>query len=79
MPRPNGDSRPAWMPRHLCRHQQFPGFCGKPPKRFTLAKPAQGIEAVSFFACGKKDTSAKPGPATQVAGCAQILKKFRNV
>jgi hypothetical protein len=37
-------------------------------KRFWFA---QGIEAVSFFACGKKDTSGKPGPATQVAGCAQ--------
>jgi hypothetical protein len=24
---------------------------------------AQGIEAVSFFAAGKKDTSGKPGPA----------------
>jgi hypothetical protein len=24
--------------------------------------PAQGIEAVSFFAAGKKDTSGKPGP-----------------
>jgi hypothetical protein len=23
---------------------------------------AQGIEAVSFFAAGKKDTSVKPGP-----------------
>jgi hypothetical protein len=27
--------------------------------RFTAA---QGIEAVSFFAGGKKDTSVKPGP-----------------
>jgi hypothetical protein len=27
--------------------------------RFTAA---QGIEAVSFFAVGKKDTSVKPGP-----------------
>jgi hypothetical protein len=33
---------------------------------------AQGIEAVSFFACGKKDTSGKPGPATKVAGCAHL-------
>jgi hypothetical protein len=29
-------------------------------KRFWFA---QGIEAVSFFAAGKKDTSGKPGPA----------------
>jgi hypothetical protein len=46
----------------------FQEFHGKPPKRFTLAKLrktktalrfwfAQGIEAVSFFAAGKKDTS----------------------
>jgi hypothetical protein len=35
---------------------------------------AQGIEAVSFFAWGKKDTSGKPGPATEVAGCAQNKK-----
>jgi hypothetical protein len=34
--------------------------------------PAQGIEAVYFFATGKKDTSGKPGPATQVAGCAHL-------
>jgi hypothetical protein len=32
---------------------------------------AQGIEAVSFFAADKKDTSVKPGPARR-AGCAQI-------
>jgi hypothetical protein len=43
-------------------------FHGKPPKRFTLVKLhkpkpakrflfAQGIEAVSFFAAGTKDTS----------------------
>jgi hypothetical protein len=34
---------------------------------------AQGIEAVSFFAGGKKDTSGKPGPAAQAAGCARIF------
>jgi hypothetical protein len=28
---------------------------------------AQGIEAVSFFAAGKKDTSGKPGPRAKGA------------
>jgi hypothetical protein len=28
---------------------------------------AQGIEAVSFFAAGKKDTSGKPGPGAKGA------------
>jgi hypothetical protein len=28
-----------------------------------LYSEAQGIEAVSFFAAGEKDTSVKPGPA----------------
>jgi hypothetical protein len=40
--------------------------------------PAQGIEAVSFFAGGKKDTSVKPGPAAQAAGCAQNQNKNKN-
>jgi hypothetical protein len=30
---------------------------------FLMTPAAQGIEAVSFFAAGKKDTSVKPGLA----------------
>jgi hypothetical protein len=50
------------------------GFVRRRPTDNQTAKWfwfVQGIEAVSFFATGKKDTSGKPGPATQVAGCAQ--------
>jgi hypothetical protein len=36
---------------------------------------AQGIEAVSFFAAGKKDTSGKPGPAVR-PDAPKFLKKI---
>jgi hypothetical protein len=66
--RPKGGSRMPLQPRlsgtegrHGGRRQQFPGFGDANPEgakrqgcRFA---PAQGIEAVSFFATGKKDTS----------------------
>ncbi|MDR1353093.1 MAG: hypothetical protein LBK05_07410 [Treponema sp.] len=58
--------KPAGMPAVVIRE-----FCGTKLKavkrhggRFTAA---QGIEAVSFFAGGKKDTSGKPGPRTEGA------------
>jgi hypothetical protein len=41
--------------------------------RFTAA---QGIEAVSFFAAGKKDTSVKPGPRA-VLPCGQAGARMR--
>jgi hypothetical protein len=35
-------------------------------QRFNSSlRDAQGIEAVSFFAADKKDTSGKPGPAAR--------------
>jgi hypothetical protein len=37
---------------------------------------AQGIEAVSFFAEGKKDTSGKPGPRA-VLPCGQVGARMR--
>jgi formylglycine-generating enzyme required for sulfatase activity len=38
------------------------GLCPNSTAACSLGD-AQGIEAVSFFAVGKKDTSGKPGPA----------------
>jgi hypothetical protein len=49
------------------RQRRIDGVCRKQTPRQKIATegdflPAQGIEAVSFFAGGKKDTSVKPGP-----------------
>jgi hypothetical protein len=40
---------------------------------------AQGIEAVSFFAMGKKDTSVKPGPRTRGARMRPELRIFQKL
>ncbi|MDR1127980.1 MAG: hypothetical protein LBL20_01605 [Treponema sp.] len=40
--------------------------------------PAQGIEAVSFFAGGKKDTSGKPGPRAGLPVDAPGMKKDKK-
>jgi hypothetical protein len=37
---------------------------------------AQGIEAVSFFAEGKKDTSVKPGPAARRQDAPELKRKI---
>jgi hypothetical protein len=42
----------------------------------TCTGNAQGIEAVSFFAGGKKDTSGKPGPGA-VLPCGQVGARMR--
>jgi hypothetical protein len=49
------------------------------PKIFSIflkLRNAQGIEAVSFFAGGKKDTSVKPGPGA-VLPCGQVGARMR--
>jgi hypothetical protein len=41
---------------------RFAVICRYLLEKMAPTRNAQGIEAVSFFAAGKKDTSVKPGP-----------------
>jgi hypothetical protein len=65
----------AWMLLQL-RLSVFDGQDGVLRSKTPMPKSAmeggfwhaQGIEAVSFFAIGKKDTSVKPGPRAVLPG-----------
>ncbi|MDR1128049.1 MAG: hypothetical protein LBL20_01955 [Treponema sp.] len=66
--------RPAWMPAAVI-HEFCPAKLKAVKRQGCRFTAAHGIEAVSFIAEGKKDTSVKPGPCAGGARMRPELKK----